>query len=253
MKKISALLIGILVLLLIGSGLTLAESNSKDLETMPESTSGSSFLEEEAGITAYTKVDSVDLSQAKSAFKNIEKETDEYIVGSVGLENYKESHDPHVYVGKAGWIASYYLKNEYVSKIIDWKQYSSEGINTTKLERGIVAITDGLGTAIPYTKYFDFRYTNAEKIMIITDEGPNDGGEAFRLKIPEDFTVYSRSWSFNEEARWGHMKIDGTELDIPDYDPSEGPLSPSQLSAGIFHKIQLSDNDLGGIVLVYSE
>lgn len=153
MKRLSILLIGFLALLLVGNGLLLAESNSTDLETMPESTSGSSFLEEEAGITAYTQVDSVDLSQAKSAFKNVEKETDEYIVGSVGLENYPESSDPHVYVDKSGWIASYYLKNEPVSKIVDWEQYSPESINTTKLEKGLVAITNALGVAVPYTNY----------------------------------------------------------------------------------------------------
>ena len=42
-----------------------------------------SFLEDEAGISAYGQVSSVDLDLAENAFKNVEKKTDEYIIGSV--------------------------------------------------------------------------------------------------------------------------------------------------------------------------
>jgi len=273
MKKISALLISVLVLLLISSGLTLAESNSEDLETMPESTSGSSFLEEEAGITAYTKVDSVDLSQVKNAFKNIETETDEYVVGSVAIADYREESDVHVYVDTSGWIAAYYLKKEPASKIIDWRHYdTSTGASTTKLERAMVVVTDALGTAtpLPYTKYCDFRYPDAKRIMIATDEViERNATESFRIKIPSTFTVYSRSWSHygigTYDVEWVRLKIDGTLIHEgdPDQYPNmwkiwQGSLSPSQLSLGTYHKISTGseDNDYSsyvGIALVYSQ
>ena len=59
---------------------------------------GASFLEEEAGISAHAKLDPLtaqNLIDAATAYKTIERQTAEYIVGSVALPNYSEADDVH--------------------------------------------------------------------------------------------------------------------------------------------------------------
>jgi hypothetical protein len=96
---------------------------------------GTNVLDAEAGISAYTNVgEEIDLKKAKAAFRTVEYETDEYIIGSVPLPDYPD----HAYVHKDGWVVTYYLKDKPVGKIIDWKDYSTdEKIIGTKLEDGL--------------------------------------------------------------------------------------------------------------------
>lgn len=81
---------------------------------------GTSFLEEEAGISAYTNVgEAINLGNAKTAFGTIEYETSDYIIGSVPLPDYAETEDVHAYVHKDGWVVAYYLEDEPVAKIVE--------------------------------------------------------------------------------------------------------------------------------------
>jgi len=235
---------------------------------------GSSFLEEEAGITCYTKVYAVDLIEAERAFKNVEKKTTDYIVGSVGLPGYGESHDVHVYADRTGWIVAYYLAKEPASKIIDWLDYSGGMITSTKLEDALVKVTNALNVELPYVMYYDFRYPAATKIMIITDEEGRKDTETFRMKIPSSYTIYSRTWSFavridpgasvlSLSVIGGTLKIDGTklcsgQLSRDNWSIWNGTITPTQLSPDRYHTISVwNKNEVGGsfvgIVLIYSE
>lgn len=112
---------GFIVLMLVVSGMTYAqENNSFNMSPLDEGLAGLSFLEDEAGISAYGQVSSANLDLAENAFKNIEKKTSEYIIGSVALPDYGETDDVHVYVDISGWIIAYYRNTEKASKIIDW-------------------------------------------------------------------------------------------------------------------------------------
>lgn len=233
---------------------------------------GSSFLEEEAGITCYTEVYAVDLIEAERAFKNVEKKTNEYIVGSIGLRGYAESHDVHVYVDRTGWIVAYYLAKEPASKIIDWLDYSGGIITSTKLEDALVKVTNALNVELPYVIYYDFRYPAATKIMIITDEEAGNEAETFRMRIPSDYTVYSRTWSLavhGDTASYayveGALKIDGTELysgraSGKSWSIWNGSITPTQLSPDTYHTVLVRNNEQHGkgtsyvgIVLIYKE
>ena len=87
----------------------------------------SSFLDDEAGIAAYTQTPgSIDLSVVRDEFRTIERETAEYIIGSVGIPDYSEDHDPHVYVHTDGWVLAYYLAAEQASYIIDLRHYDGD-------------------------------------------------------------------------------------------------------------------------------
>jgi len=236
---------------------------------------GSSFLESEAGITVYTKLNPVNLVQAERALKYVEQRTDQYVIGSLSLPGYDESHDVHVYVDALGWVAVYYLAQEPVSKIVDWRDYSSSGITSTKLEDGLLLVTDALHQGLPYIQYYDFRYPDATSLSIITDEEVANGSSNFRLLIPCSYIVYSRTWShmmYNGFSGIGYpaygsrILVDGTELNSWEgyyggFGIWDGNITPTQLECGVWHDVRVTNWRVDGdyqwsgvaIVLVYSE
>ena len=229
---------------------------------------GTTFLKEEAGISAYTNVgEAIDIEKVKATFRTIEYETTEYIIGSVPLPDYEETEDVHVYVHKDGWVVTYYLKEEVVAKILDWNDYTTdEKITGTKLEDGVSVVCNAAGVPIRDLKYYDFRYPNAEKLMIIADAQWTEGTDTFNIKLPGEFVFYDRSYShYTYNGDGSKMKIDENEISsiggcggksVTHY----GQLSPTQLSLDTFHTVSLlHDGYFGGgesfdaIVLVYRE
>jgi hypothetical protein len=208
---------------------------------------GTNFLDAEAGISAYTNVgEEIDLEKAKAAFRTIEYETDEYIIGSVPLPDYPEYEDVHAYVHKDGWVVTYYLKDKPVGKIIDWKDYSTdEKIIGTKLEDGLSVACNAAGVPIRNIKYYDFRYPNADKLMIVADAQWTEGTDTFNIKLPGDFVFYDRSYShYAYDSGGSTMEIDGNEISslvkCPDSSLwQSGQLSPTQLSLDGFHTVSL--------------
>jgi len=230
---------------------------------------GTTFLEEEAGISAYTNVgETIDLEKAKTAFRTIEYETNEYIIGSVPLPDYPETEDVHAYVHKDGWIVVYYLKEEPASKILDWEDYDTdEKITGTKLEDGINAICAAAQVPSKDIKYYDFRYPNANRLMIVADAQWSEGTDTFNIKIPSDFKVYERSYShYAYDTVGSNMKIDGDVISTigkcNDYSVTNyGELTWDQLSPDVFHTVSLWHDEGGvyvgeafcAIVLIYQE
>lgn len=209
---------------------------------------GTTFLEEEAGISAYTNVGkTIDLSKARAGFKTIEKETDEYIIGSVRTTG-AESDDAHCYVHKDGWIVTYYLKNDPIAKIIYW-----DNLQTTKLEKGISNLCAIAEVPLKEVKYYDFRYPGAQKLMITT---AYDG--SFKLKIPSSYNIYERSYSMNDDPRNYRVWINNNAVGFAKY----GTITSAQLNPDVFHIIECKFN-AGGftgirfgsviIILAYSE
>ena len=229
---------------------------------------GTTFLKEEAGISAYTNVgEAIDIEKVKSVFRTIEYETNEYIIGSVPLPDYEETEDVHAYVHTDGWVVTYYLKGEVVAKILDWNDYTTdEKITGTKLEDGVSVVCNAAGVPIRDLEYYDFRYPNAEKLMIIADAQWTEGTDTFNIKLPGEFVFYDRSYShYTYNGDGSTLKIDENEISsiggcggksVTHY----GQLSPTQLSLDTFHTVSLlHDGYFGGgesfdaIVLVYRE
>ena len=229
---------------------------------------GANFLDAEAGISAYTNVgEEIDLEKAKAAFRTVEYETDEYIIGSVPLPDYPEYEDVHAYVHKDGWVVTYYLKDKPVGKIIDWKDYSTdEKIIGTKLEDGLSVACNAAGVPIRNIKYYDFRYPNADKLMIVADAQWTEGTDTFKIKLPSDFVFYDRSYShYAYDSEGSTMKIDGNEISSLGGCRGfsrwqSGQLSPTQLSLDDFHTVSLWHDEYyatghacAAIVLIYRE
>jgi hypothetical protein len=225
---------------------------------------GTSYLEDEAGISAYTNVEeTIDLADAKTAFRTIEHETAEYIIGSVPLPGYAETEDVHAYVHTDGWVVAYYLEAEPAAKIVDWESYSTAEIITgTKLEDGVSVVCNAAGVPIRNLKYYDFRYQNANRLMIVADALWDEGTDTFNIKLPSDLSFYERSFSlcFDEEYGTGYsyMYIDDVEISYLATDGTNyGLLSSTQLSLDDFHTIKISAHypvkAFDAIVLVYRE
>lgn len=232
-----------------------------------EATGGDAFPESEAGISAYTDVGkTIDLKYARDAFRTIEYETDEYIIGSVSLPDYPETEDVHAYVHINGWVLTYYLKEEQAAKIIDWADYDTdEKITATKLEDGIIIVCDSAGVPTGDIKYYDFRHPNANKLMIVADALWGGGEDTFRLKLPSDFVFYERSYSHCSKGNdyTSGMYLDEKDISVIGPGTNYGLLSPAQLSLDVFHTIKItatysnsyhhSSPAFGAIVLIYHE
>jgi len=289
-RTISVIVIAILV---VGSGSTLYHyiSNSSldevgeyrgvtileipsfiTIASASESLSRSSFLDDEAGISAYTNVgEQIDLDLAKNAFRTIEYETDEYIIGSVPLPDYPETEDVHCYVHVDGWILSYYLNEEPASKIVDWEDYTTaQEITGTKLEDGIYEVCSAAYVVAGDIGYYDFRYPNAEKMMIVADAlWDNNAIDTFNITLPSDFIFYERSFSHcANDISYGmyngdtYMYINQDEISHirggDDTYTNYGLLLPSQLPPSVTHIIKITNDDYAyetfdAIVLIYRE
>lgn len=252
--KTRVLVWGFMALFLAASGVSFAQDETS-LEMGAFAAEGSSsFLETEAGISAFTQVANVDLDLAENAFKNVEKKTTDYIIGSVALDDYPETDDVHVYVDITGWMVAYYLKEEKASKIIDWKHYTGGQITTTKLGAALGKVCAAASTSLPYIKYYDFRVPNATKMMIVVDEAEGQYGDCdtFRLMVPSTYIMYDRTWSHAMNCPnggcgnvSGEIKIDGETLASVAFAGTdiwgiwEGDITPAQLPSEAFHEIEI--------------
>jgi len=238
--KILIILLGVLAIFSLGTlfGTNISDDNNKrelidninqidgDLDeiSLLRPSQSSTFLDEEAGISIYMDAGQVlDLDLAKSGFKSIEKETSNYVVGSISLPDRPESDDVHCFVHKDGWIVVYYLKSEPLCKIIDWDSYIGETLTKTKLQIGLEEICIMLFITPTIVKYYHFQYPIADKVMLIFETQIGLGTDSFNLKIPSELTLYERSWSH----RAG-----------PETLTKNGFLTFAQLSSGIFHTIE---------------
>lgn len=212
------------------------------------------FLEGEAGVSAYTNVGQVDLTVVKEIYRAIEREEDGYLVGVVDIPDYDDTQAPHVYASEDGWVVAYYLKDDPASKIMDWVSYENTGTVGTKLEIALRLTCDSIGKIMSDVKYYDFRYPEANSLMVIADK---DG--EFKVKIPDDITVYERSiWNYRAGGKgWISIYIDGKELEkAPEYRGTwrfSGKLTPIQLSQGVFHTITTTAGASLGSAFVYKE
>jgi len=217
---------------------------------------GTTFLEEEAGISAYVNVGQViDLEKAKTAFKSIETANESYIIGEIDLPGLPEDVDSHAYVHKDGWIVAYYSKYAPASKIMEWVGYDGGAITTTTLADAMHQIC--LAIEFPYTtikddiKYYDFEYPNANRMMLITDMVTGEYSDSFNLTIPLplEYRLYEGSWSHyywhtNPHARYSRLEIDGDTFSTIDKNEGTyyqyGKYTPEQLEVDIPHEISIT-------------
>ena len=224
-----------------------------------------SFIEAEAGISCSTKLDSADIALAASAYKNIEAQTENYIIGSVALKDYAETEDVHVYLASTGEMIAYYLKEEPIGKIIDWRHDGSGNLAGSKLEDAMQKICTALSVTLSAVKYYDFRYPEATDIKILVDE-KHAGTDTFRFKIPANHIIDKAAWSFC--LRGGGYCGGTNSIAIDDeilysrggggyWYYSNGDISSDLISPDIDHIVTIKSTDgdcsasYGAIILLY--
>ena len=154
------------------------------------------FPSDEAGISAYVKAKASipNLDIVKPALATIERETGDYIVGTVAIDYHTEEQYPHVYVSTDGWVVAYYPNDRPSSWILPWADYSGGTIASTTLSKAAGIVCTQIGGTTTGLKYYDFRYEDASKMMIIVESVKN-GENFFKVTIPTSFATYAVDWS----------------------------------------------------------
>lgn len=221
------------------------------------------FPADEAGIAAYVKASSsIDLNDTKSAFASIERETADYIIGTVALTYHSEQQYPHVYVSTDGWIVAYYPDDRPSSWIFPWADYAGGALSSTTLSKAVGTVATAVGGTSDGLKYYDFRYPDATKMMIILES--TTGSEYFKVTIPTSFSTYAVDWSHFSSKGTSHSSYcshayldDGSAFSSQcvGVDYAYGSLL-GQFSNGIEHKVEIKTNSGTGrigLVLEYAE
>jgi hypothetical protein len=213
------------------------------------------FPADEAGISAYVKAKaSIDLNLTKSAFASIERETPDYIIGTVALTLHSEEQYPHVYVSTDGWVVAYYPKDRESSWILPWAEYAGGPISSTTLSKAVGTVATAVGGSSNGPKYYDFRYPDATKMMLILE---SDSGY-FKVIIPSTFSTYAVDWSHRKASggytSWAYLN-DVQFSAIGNTGTNYGHFM-GQFDNGIEHTISMTTQQgasFVGLVLEYAE
>jgi hypothetical protein len=212
------------------------------------------YLDSEAGISAYyDSGEPINLSNARNAFRTIETETAEYIIGSVAVPGYDEGFDPHVYVNTEGWIMAYYLRPDAIAKIVDVR---NQTISSTLLKTVVGIVASHAGVPFMDVTYYDFRYPNATRMILVAEEGWV-GDTYFTIQVPGSYGYYERGWAVYGGYGGGGLSLDGVGnpgMIYNTYNHKYGSLTASQLLPDVEHSVVVQNtSSYGVLILVYRD
>lgn len=181
------------------------------------------FPGNEVGISAYVDLgEEVDLARARSVFKGIEADEEEYIIGIVELPDSAEDMWPHAYVGRDGWLIAYYPKSEPTSRLFQWVGYQRDVISTTTLKDTLVQMCQQMALdsskAEQDLSYCHFQYPDATKLLFVVDTTDHDWDE-FYYTVPRGLALYDASWSHYAHvtagccvSNWSGVRLNDEEM-----------------------------------------
>ena len=218
------------------------------------------FPQDEAGISAYFRAPfSITIASVRPAFRTIEYEDSNYIIGSVAVPEYPESQDVHVYVHRDGWFLAYYQAADPAGKIIDWRVYQANGhtVLYTKLESALSVAALPAGISPSGVSFYDFRYPNANRMLFVAD-WVHSSSDQFQVNLPSDFAYFERSWSHTAEW-YGEFKLNGQRVALAagSWAMLYGSFSSVQLPPSQYNVFDVSSwggnsgHVYGGLVLIY--
>jgi hypothetical protein len=223
-----------------------------------------SFLDNEAGITAYFSTTvSINLQSnlLRNKFRTIEADTPNYLIASVPITGYNQFNDVKVFVHTAGWVVAYYGRSDPTSKIFDWEIEESTSI-TTRLDKALAIIAGATGTPVYDVYYYDFRYPAATHLMLIGEgRGGFAGADTYLLTLPSSFTFYERSWYVHSPSGTAvQFHLDGVNIGSAAAGQSAqgyigaGLLVPDAThTVGTYNTSTFFGDVFGGLALIYSE
>lgn len=221
------------------------------------------FPSDEVGISAYVNVgQSIDLGRAKNAFRGIQAEGDNYVIGIMELPGLPEEEFPHMYISSDGWILAYYSKFAPTARIIQWYGYGGDKITTTTLQDAIAKICPTIGANFNQVRdnvaYYHFKYPQATSMVVAIDyfdeEKPRD---SFNYSIPSSLTLYEASGSLWYDTRYinnsAYARIDGEDMFYLDWEGIDcGYLESRHLTVDKVHSVEIFwEPAFFGLVFVY--
>ena len=129
------------------------------------------FPEESAGISAYVKVNqTINVTDPKvlDVFKSLSELGENYVIGTVEVNNNGKKINVNVYADSNGWIVAYFSRGTPVAAITNWDIEYPE-IKDSVLHEAIEAFCSGAG--IDYAdiskdiKFYHFGVPEADKIV----------------------------------------------------------------------------------------
>jgi len=200
--SISSLMIQLFIITIsmsetINEQLTLVEPNIKTI--------GTGFPSDEAGLSAYVKVEALtanEMNETLKAFNSLVQSNSEYTLGTV--DNYK------IYVSFSGWVIAYLSQN--IPSIL-FARPDSSGVNNL-LKSPIAKVLNYINKSGEY-KYYHFKYPEAKHMMIIS-EVVNNGYNQFYIDLPTEYTYYEASYLIyqNSTSSKGILKVDNNQIVI---------------------------------------
>lgn len=173
-----------------------------------------SFLEREAGIAAYVKVDqTIDIAQLRKSFKVVEQLEDTYLTGQIAIPNLEENWHPRLFVTHDGWVVAYYPRSEPTSiMLVLWIRGAEVTLTNTTLELAIRGVLRAAGVSpVPEIQYYHFQHTTADRLMLIREDA--SGEDSFQITIPSALQVLEATWVANDSVGgWSGIKIDETNI-----------------------------------------
>jgi hypothetical protein len=208
------------------------------------------YLDSEVGIAAYYDSGfAINLDNVRSAFRTIEDETDDYIIGSVAVPDHLEHFDPHVYVHTSGWILAYYLKPDPIAKIIDVR---GKTIDSTLLKTVVSIVASAAGVPFTDVTYYDFRYPNATHMILVAEDAAV-GDNSFIIKIPGSFGYFERGWAVccSVSANFNLNGVNNPNMVYSASGNKYGTITASQLLPDVDHNVTTSH--YGVLIIIYME
>ncbi len=171
----------------------------------------STFPVEDAGISAYVKLDGsgVDiLNKIHWTLLESEKRGEgTHVIGKTEVEMMIESLDgedkeylfslyPYIYADLEGWLVAYFPKDKPASKIVQWNNYSPKNLKPSVLEEAIDQVIEEVNKGeefyLSYSdnpKHYHFQHQEANRLTVIINTVDNTKREPGDGKIMNNFSV----------------------------------------------------------------
>lgn len=204
------------------------------------------FPADEAGITAYVKVDgTIDIEKIKTIFTEVEEVGDNYVIGITNISDYVDgigdlgTIDVHLYADIDGWLVAYLRKDEFVAEVMRWEEYFKANgvIKSTALEDALYKAAEATEALIlTEIKYYDFKLPDAKSMTIFIKAVGK-----MQVEIPANHTLYEASYNhlslFDETSI---LKVDGTEINRRTYDGKSFGSYRGAITVGKLHTIEIT-------------
>jgi len=191
-----------------------------DIASAQKLATETAFPEDEAGLSAYINLGSLDFDKIKTASEKtfseiLDTDGGSYIYGIIPVSGkaYDASwtDNVHFYADTNGWLVAFFPKNTPSASLAFWTGggYYSHSIlsNDNTLEQALRKFMDQLGvdfTSIkPSIKYYHFSYPYATNLTLFVAYGSKE----VSFFIPEEITLYETSYNVLDNDGLGRSSI----------------------------------------------